>query len=93
MAEREKKVVVGLGKRKRIISFKSEASQSDKTVLTKRIREEFRDRLKDEHCDFDIVLQMKNQEVNEFIEVGEDEEIDDRAVLEFFIEHSDVRQF
>ena len=87
----EKKVVVALGKRKRIVSFKSEASQSDRSVLTKRIREEFRDRLKDDHSE--IVLQMKNPEVNDFIEVGDDDVIEDRAVLEFFIEQSDVRQF
>ena len=30
----EKKVVVALGKRKRIVSVKSEASQSDKAVLS-----------------------------------------------------------
>ena len=81
--------MVTLGKRKRIVSFQSEASQSDKSVLTKRIREEFRDRIKDDRCE--IVLQMKNDEVNDFIEVDDDDVIDDKAVLEFFMEQTDVR--
>ena len=84
MALPEKKVVVSLGKRKRIISFQSEASQSDKSVLTKRIREEFRDKIKDDRCE--IVLQMK---VNEL----DDDVIDDKAVLEFFMEQTAMNQF
>lgn len=85
----EKKVVVTLGKRKRIVSFRSEASQSDKAVLTKRIREEFRDRIKDDRCE--IVLQMKNDEVHDFIEVDDNDVIDDKSVLEFFTEQTEVR--
>ena len=84
----EKKVVVTLGKRKRIVSFRSEASQSDKAVLTKRIREEFCDRIKDDRCE--IVLQMKNDEVHDFIEV-DDNDVIDKSVLEFFTEQTEVR--
>ena len=87
----EKKVVVTLGKRKRIVAFKSEASESDKSIVIKRIREEFRDRLKDDRCE--IVLQMKNVEVDDFIEVGDGDVIEDKAILEFFTEQSDVREF
>ena len=87
----EKKVVVTLGKRKRIVSFKSEAAHSDRWILAKRIREEFQDRLKDDRGE--IVLQMKNSEVNDFIKVGDDDVIEDKAVLEFFITESEVRQF
>lgn len=85
------KVVVTLGKRKRIVAFKSEASESDKAIVIKRIREEFRDRLKDDRCE--IVLQMKNVEVDDFIEVGDGDVIEDKAILEFFTKQSDVREF
>ena len=80
----QKKVIVCLGKRKRLVSFKSDPSQSDKSVVIKRIREEFRDRLKDDVAG-EIVLQMKNSEVDDFIEVGNEDPIDDKAVLEFFV--------
>ena len=86
----EKKVVVTLGKRKRIVAFKSEASESDKSIVIKQIWEEFRDRLKDDRCE--IVLQMKNVEVDNFIEVGDGDVIEDKAILEFFTEQSDVRE-
>ena len=86
---REKEVVVTLGKRKRIVSFRSEASQSDKAVLTKRITKEFRDRIKDDRCE--IVLQMKNDEVHDFIEVDNKDVIDNKSVLEFFTEQTEVR--
>ena len=36
---------------------------------------------------------MKNSEVNDFIEVGDEDEIEDKAILEFFIEQSDVSFF
>ena len=36
------------------------------------------------------LLQMKNDEVNDFIEIDNDV-IDDKAVLEFFMEQTDVR--
>ena len=78
-----------MGKRKRIVAFKSEASESDKSIVIKRIREEFRDRLIDDQ----IVLQMKNVEVDDFIKVGDGDVIEDKAILEFFTEQSDVREF
>ena len=34
---------------------------------------------------------MKNEEVNDFIEVRDNDVIEDKAVLEFFTEESDVR--
>ena len=85
----EKKVVVSLGKRKRVVTFKSKASRSDKSILSKRIKEEFRDHLDTDHSE--IVLHMKNEEVNDFIEVRDDDVIEDKAVLEFFTKESDVR--
>ena len=84
-----KKVVVFLGRRKRIVSFASDPSQSDKAILIKRIREEFRDKIKnDDRCE--IVLQMKNVEVDDFIEVDDDAVIENKAVLEFFMEENEV---
>ena len=55
-------------------------------IVTKRIREEPRDCLKDDHCE--IVLQLKNVEVHDFIEVDMTE---DKDVLEFSTEQSDVK--
>ena len=52
----EKKVVVTLGKRKRIVAFKSEGSKSDKSVVIKRIRENFQDCLKDDHLPWPHLL-------------------------------------
>ena len=36
-------------------------------------------------------LQMENMEVDDFTEVGDGDVIEDKAVLEFFTEQSDVR--
>ena len=62
-----KKVVITLGKRKTIVSFVSEPSLHDKSVLIKERSEGFQDRLEEDRCE--IVLQMKNAEVKDFIEV------------------------
>ena len=82
-------MVVTRGKRKRIVTFKNELSLSDNSVLIKRIREEFQDCVEDDRCE--IVLQMKNAEVNDFIEVKDSDVIQDKAVLEFFTEPTKVR--
>ena len=86
----EKKVVVSLGKRKRFVSFtSSDKMESDKDIVLERIREEFKDKLP-RTDNYEIVLQMKNQVFDQFIEVGQDDEIEDKAVLEFFIEENEV---
>jgi len=44
---------------------------------------EISDYLKDQHGE--IVLQMKNTKVNDFIETGDDEDIEDKAILKLFV--------
>ena len=78
-----------LRKRKRLVSFKSNTSQGDKSVVIRRIREEFRDRLIDDVA-CEIVLQTKNYEVDDFMEVRNEDPINDKAALEFFVERNDV---
>lgn len=87
----EKKVVVCLGKRKRIVSFSSSDGASDKAILMKRIKEEFSDKLP---CsdEYEIVLQMKNIEMDEFIEVTDRDKIESKATLEFFVEEMKCSQ-
>lgn len=86
---------MGLGKRKRLVTFTSSSEdehESDKAIVIKRIREEFQDKLpKTEN--YEIVLQMKDQDVDDFIEVGENDKIEDKAVLEFFVEENEVKMF
>ena len=38
----------------------------------------------------EIVLQMKNSEVDDFIDLGNEDLIDDKAVLESFVERNNV---
>ncbi len=87
--EQERKVLVCLGKRKRLVALSSDSEISDKKVLLKKIKSEFKDKLPKTDS-YEILLQMKDKEFDEFIEVRESDKIEDKAILKLIVEEKEV---
>ena len=69
-----------LGKHKKAVSFTTPPDGSDQKTLVKKTRLDF------QHCiesDCDIVLQLKDEAWNDFVDL-KDEAIADKSVLQFF---------
>ncbi len=62
---------------------------SDKKVVLKKIKNEFEDKLPKTDS-YDILLQMKDQQCDEFIEVRESDKIEDKPILEFVVEEKEL---
>ena len=83
-----KLVLVCCNKRKRAIKFTSDEKECDSEVLKKQIKEEFKDCLPDSECsgkpNYEMVLQVKDSEWDEFIDVQE-KTVEDKSVLQVLI--------
>jgi hypothetical protein len=84
----EKKVLLCLGKRKRAVSFNSDESESDKSALTKKVREEFSDIL--EKDETEIIIQVKDEEFNDWVDLKDGVDVPDKSVLQVVAEKGKV---
>ena len=83
----EKKVLLCLGKRKRAVSFHSDETESDKSCLTKKVREEFGDVLeKLNTMQTEIIIQVKNEEWNEWVGLVDNTDVPDKSDLQIIAE-------
>ena len=87
----EKKILLCLGKRKRAVSFNSDESESDKSVLTKKVREEFSDILEKDQTE--IIIQVKNEEWNDWVDLKDNVDVPDKSVLQVIAEKAKVSHF
>lgn len=84
----EKKVLLCLGKRKRAVSFTKTPSETDKSALTKKIREEFSDILDEDSAD--IIIQVKDEGWNQWVDLKDEGSVQDQSVLQIITETGKV---
>ena len=89
----EKKVLLCLGKRKRAVSFNSDESESDKSVLTKKVREEFSDILEKDQTEIIIQVKKFNEEWNDWVDLKDNVDVPDKSVLQVIAEKAKVSHF
>lgn len=82
-----KLVLVCLKKRKRAIKFTSNEEECDSEVLKKRIKEEFKDCLPTDSqhggsSNYEIILQVKDAEWDEFVDIRQEERVEDKSVVQ-----------
>lgn len=87
----EKKVLLCLGKRKRAVSFNSDKSESDKSVLTKKVREEFGDILEEDQTE--IIIQVKDEEWNDWVDLKDGADVPEKSVIQVLAEEGKVSCF
>ena len=64
---------------------------SDKSVLTKKVREEFSDIPEKDQTD--IIIQVKNEEWNDWVDLKDNVDVPDKRVLQIIAEKAKVSHF
>ena len=86
----EKRVLVCLGKRRRPVCFTSnpQEEKSDKSIITKKVREEFDDVLN--QADLSLIIQQKDLEWDEWVDILDDANVPNKSVLQVVSEERKV---